>query len=147
MMIAPTMAPGIEPIPPMTIVQTMNTDSMNVKDSGLTNCWKFANVRPAMPPHAPRARARRSAGTAPDRMVRLRGVTIAPPMPWTARATISRPLEGDRAAAADPAVRVVVIAGAGPGFCAGHDLREIRADSSEAAMRALFEGQRGSEGF
>ncbi len=27
---------------------------------------------------------------------------------------------------ADPAIRVVVIAGAGPAFCAGHDLREIR---------------------
>jgi len=27
---------------------------------------------------------------------------------------------------ADPAVRVVVIAGAGPAFCAGHDLRELR---------------------
>ena len=46
------MAPGIEPIPPMTIVQTTKTDSMNVNDSGLTNCWKFANVRPAMPPHS-----------------------------------------------------------------------------------------------
>lgn len=42
------------------------------------------------------------------------------------------------AAAADAAVRVVVIAGAGPAFCAGHDLREIRADPSERAMRALF---------
>ncbi len=42
------------------------------------------------------------------------------------------------AVAADPAVRVVVIAGAGPAFCAGHDLREVRADSGTAAMRALF---------
>ena len=42
------------------------------------------------------------------------------------------------AAAADEAVRVVVIAGAGPEFCAGHDLREVRADPSEATMRALF---------
>ena len=42
------------------------------------------------------------------------------------------------AAAADAAVRVVVIAGAGPAFCAGHDLREVRADPSEASMRALF---------
>ena len=29
-------------------------------------------------------------------------------------------------AAADKACRVVVIAGAGPAFCAGHDLRELR---------------------
>ena len=28
----------------------------------------------------------------------------------------------------DPAVRVVVIAAAGPAFCAGHDLRELRSE-------------------
>ena len=33
------------------------------------------------------------------------------------------------AIAADPAVKVVVIGGAGPAFCAGHDLRELRADA------------------
>jgi enoyl-CoA hydratase/carnithine racemase len=43
------------------------------------------------------------------------------------------------AAEADPAVRVVVIAGAGPAFCAGHDLRELRAESSLAAHQALFD--------
>jgi len=32
-----------------------------------------------------------------------------------------------REIAADPAVRVVILAGAGPAFCAGHDLKEIRA--------------------
>ena len=42
------------------------------------------------------------------------------------------------AVAADASVRVVVIAGAGPAFCAGHDLREVRADPGTAAMRALF---------
>lgn len=31
--------------------------------------------------------------------------------------------------ALDPSVRVVVIAGAGPAFCAGHDLKEIRAEN------------------
>jgi enoyl-CoA hydratase/carnithine racemase len=40
--------------------------------------------------------------------------------------------------AADRAVRVVVIGGAGPAFCAGHDLREMRADPAEARMAALF---------
>jgi enoyl-CoA hydratase/carnithine racemase len=38
----------------------------------------------------------------------------------------------------DRAVRVVVIAGAGPAFCAGHDLREIRATPDRAAYAALF---------
>jgi enoyl-CoA hydratase/carnithine racemase len=42
------------------------------------------------------------------------------------------------AIAADRAVRVVVIAGAGPAFCAGHDLREIRADARREAYAALF---------
>ena len=42
------------------------------------------------------------------------------------------------AAAADPAVHVVVIGGAGPAFCAGHDLREMRANPGRAANEALF---------
>jgi enoyl-CoA hydratase/carnithine racemase len=41
-------------------------------------------------------------------------------------------------AAADPDVRAVVIAGNGSSFCAGHDLRELRADPSPAAYRTLF---------
>ncbi|WP_020200996.1 MULTISPECIES: enoyl-CoA hydratase [Cupriavidus] len=41
--------------------------------------------------------------------------------------------------AADPAVRVVVLAGAGRAFCAGHDLREMRASPSHAYYRALFD--------
>jgi enoyl-CoA hydratase/carnithine racemase len=48
-------------------------------------------------------------------------------------------LEGALAAvAADAAVRVVVIGGAGPAFCAGHDLRELRANPGRAAYQALF---------
>src|SRR5437667_208748 len=41
-------------------------------------------------------------------------------------------------AAADQACRVVVIAGAGPAFCAGHDLRELRSDPSRAAYERVF---------
>jgi enoyl-CoA hydratase/carnithine racemase len=41
-------------------------------------------------------------------------------------------------AAREPAVRVVVIAGAGPAFCAGHDLRELRADPRPAAYERVF---------
>jgi len=38
----------------------------------------------------------------------------------------------------DPAVKVVVLAAAGPAFSAGHDLRELRADPSRANYRATF---------
>jgi enoyl-CoA hydratase/carnithine racemase len=38
----------------------------------------------------------------------------------------------------DGTTRVVVIGGAGPAFCAGHDLREMRADNREAAHAVLF---------
>lgn len=38
----------------------------------------------------------------------------------------------------DPAVHVIVIQGAGPGFCAGHDLKEVRSDSSPAFYQTLF---------
>jgi enoyl-CoA hydratase/carnithine racemase len=49
-------------------------------------------------------------------------------------------LEGAlEAVAADQAVKIVVIAGAGPAFCAGHDLREIRAEPGRAAYEALFQ--------
>src|SRR5271165_5506787 len=41
-------------------------------------------------------------------------------------------------AAADPHTRVVVIAGAGPAFCAGHDLREIRADPRRQTYEQIF---------
>jgi enoyl-CoA hydratase/carnithine racemase len=41
-------------------------------------------------------------------------------------------------AGADEACRVVVIAGSGPAFCAGHDLREMRADPSRAAYERAF---------
>ena len=41
-------------------------------------------------------------------------------------------------AAADRACRVVVIAGAGPAFCAGHDLRQMRADPSREAYQRVF---------
>ncbi|TAD91853.1 MAG: enoyl-CoA hydratase [Alphaproteobacteria bacterium] len=39
---------------------------------------------------------------------------------------------------ADQAVRVVVLAGAGPAFCAGHDLKEIRANPDPEFRRTLF---------
>jgi len=40
--------------------------------------------------------------------------------------------------AGDPAVRVVVLAARGRGFCAGHDLKELRAMAAVAEVEALF---------
>ena len=42
------------------------------------------------------------------------------------------------AIAADPAARVVVLAGAGKAFCAGHDLKQMKEDPSLDTYRALF---------
>ena len=47
------------------------------------------------------------------------------------------------AAAEDPQVRVIVLAGNGPVFCSGHDLKEMtaaraEADKGEAAFERLF---------
>ncbi len=43
------------------------------------------------------------------------------------------------AIAEDPGVKVVVIGGAGPAFCAGHDLRELRDNPHRDAYAATFE--------
>ena len=42
-------------------------------------------------------------------------------------------------AAADDRIRAVVIAGAGPAFCAGHDLKELRATPTREFYEAVFE--------
>jgi enoyl-CoA hydratase/carnithine racemase len=48
-------------------------------------------------------------------------------------------LERELAAIAeDRSVRVVVIAGSGPAFCAGHDLKEMRANPAREFQEALF---------
>jgi enoyl-CoA hydratase/carnithine racemase len=60
-----------------------------------------------------------------------------------ARNALSMALMGELIAAlaalkADAAVKVVVIAGAGPAFCAGHDLKELRGDRRREAYEAVF---------
>ena len=42
------------------------------------------------------------------------------------------------AIATDPAARVVVLAASGPAFCAGHDMREMRATPTREAYQAVF---------
>ena len=42
------------------------------------------------------------------------------------------------AVAADPSARVLVLAGAGKAFCAGHDLKQMKEDTSLDTYRALF---------
>lgn len=60
-----------------------------------------------------------------------------------ARNALSRALMGALQEALDAIrddgrVRVVVLRAAGPAFCAGHDLREMRADPGPAASEAVF---------
>jgi enoyl-CoA hydratase/carnithine racemase len=43
------------------------------------------------------------------------------------------------AVAASPTARVVILAGAGKAFCAGHDLKEMRAHPDRAYHKALFD--------
>lgn len=43
------------------------------------------------------------------------------------------------AIAGDGGVRVVILAAAGPAFCAGHDLREMRANPGRQSYEALFQ--------
>ena len=53
-------------------------------------------------------------------------------------ALMSALIEALGRAATDPQTRVVVIAGAGPAFCAGHDLREMRTDQRRETYERLF---------
>jgi enoyl-CoA hydratase/carnithine racemase len=60
-----------------------------------------------------------------------------------ARNALSIALMGEMEAAletlaADRQTRIVVIAGAGPAFCAGHDLRELRANPGRQHYEAVF---------
>jgi enoyl-CoA hydratase/carnithine racemase len=53
-------------------------------------------------------------------------------------ALMARLQEALEAIDGDAAVRVVVLAGAGPAFCAGHDLREMRANPGRGHYETVF---------
>jgi enoyl-CoA hydratase/carnithine racemase len=53
-------------------------------------------------------------------------------------ALMSELLEALARAATDPQTRVVVMAGSGPAFCAGHDLRELRANPQRETYERVF---------
>jgi enoyl-CoA hydratase/carnithine racemase len=54
------------------------------------------------------------------------------------RALIAELHEALNRIAGDPAVRVVVLAAGGPAFCAGHDLKEMRANTEPTFYETLF---------
>ncbi|MDX2144889.1 MAG: enoyl-CoA hydratase [Rhodospirillaceae bacterium] len=61
-----------------------------------------------------------------------------------ARNALSRAMIGAliaelRAAGEDRAVRAVILAGAGPAFCAGHDLKEMRGHNDPTWLQLLFD--------
>jgi enoyl-CoA hydratase/carnithine racemase len=52
---------------------------------------------------------------------------------------LMRMLDAELAAIADdPTIHVVILAAAGPGYCAGHDMREMRATPTREAYEAVF---------
>lgn len=87
--------------------------------------------KPAAPPAAPLSRADANG---------IATITLNRPDKFNAlsRDLLSRLLSELRAIGDDPDIRVVVLAAAGKAFCTGHDLKEMRADPGDAAMRALF---------
>ncbi len=90
---------------------------------------------------------------APDSPVAVEPSVLVAVHDGIARLTLNRPRQFnaismdvlvamDKALAAiadDPSVRVVVIAGNGPAFSGGHDLKEMMANRSEPFIGALFE--------
>ena len=64
-----------------------------------------ATAMPLIPDQTPIAIPRRSGGNASASRVSVSGVTIAAPMPCSARAAISRPIDGATAEAAEERVK------------------------------------------
>jgi len=71
---------------------------------------------------------------------RVAHVTLNAPASRTALsyATIAALSQTTEAIAAGEAIRVVVLAGAGKAFCAGHDFKEMQAARRRTAARAIL---------
>jgi len=98
-------ASGISTTPSGTLIQKIHCHERPETTAPPTS-GPSATARPPIPPQAPSATPRFSAGTADERMVRVSGVMIAPPTPWRARAATSASIEGASAAAAEASVKI-----------------------------------------
>jgi enoyl-CoA hydratase/carnithine racemase len=84
-----------------------------------------------------------SAPLARDDVARVATLTLATPSSRNSLSLgmIEALIEAFEAIAADPDVRVVVLAGEGPAFSAGHDLKEIRAHRNDADRGGEFDAR------
>ena len=98
-------ASGIRTRPSGTLIQKIHCQERPETTAPPTS-GPSATARPPIPPQAPSARPRFSAGTAAERIVSVSGAMIAPPTPWAARAATSASIEGASAAAAEAAVKI-----------------------------------------
>src|ERR1051325_8495568 len=115
---------------------------------GMRTCCKGSHAFAGMTHSADRWRVRMPAAKLNEAEpvlleARDRGVLRLPLNPPAGRNALSGGVVGGLSealarAAADSECRVVVIAGAGPAFCAGHDLRELRGDDSREAYERVF---------
>ena len=97
---------GSTAMPMGTLIQKIHCqDAESVTAPPMTG--PSAAPRPTMAPQRPSARPRRCGGVTLAMRVRVSGMTIAAPMPWTARAAISVSMLGASAAAALAAVNTV----------------------------------------
>ena len=106
-------ASGTSTIPIGTLSQKIHCHAIPSTTAPPTSGPK-AIASPPTPPHAPSARPRFSGGTAALSSVRVSGITIAPPRPCTARATLSASMLGATAAATEPRVKIARPSGKHP---------------------------------
>jgi len=100
-------ASGMRAIPTGTLSQKMYCHDQPLVTAPPTRGPR-ATAAPPMAPQMPRAKLRRSGGTAALSSVNERGMIIAPPAPWTARAMTRIEMLGARAATADAPVNTAI---------------------------------------